>query len=202
MDIKLLQKQGHSIRSIAQLTGPQPFHKPKRKSLLDDFKSYIEKRFQECALSPVRLLEEIRSQGYTGSVDSIRRFLRTLRPLARAVQKATVRFETPPGFQAQCDWSYCGRFSGPAGNIIPLYCFVMVLSFSRYLFIELTTSMTMPVFIKCHLDAFSYFGGWTETILYDSLKQVRLNRSEFNPLMVDFTSHYGLTLKTHKPRRP
>jgi len=216
MDIKLLQKQGHSIRKIAELTGhsrntvrrllrhsaPQPFQKPSRDSQLDDFKPYIDKRFQECALSAVRLLSEIRPQGYKGGVDIIRRYLKTLRPLASSLSKATVRFETPPGFQSQCDWSYCGRFPDSAGNIIPIYCFVLVLSFSRYLFIDFTTSMALPIFIQCHLDAFSYFGGWTETILYDNLKQVRLNRDQFNPLMLDFASHYGLILKTHKPRRP
>jgi transposase len=216
MDIKLLQKQGLSIRQIALLTGfsrntvrrllrqtaPQPFQNPHRKSLLDDFKPYIEKRFQECSLSAVRLLDEIQPMGYTGSVDSIRRYLRSIRPLSRALAKATVRFETPPGHQAQCDWSYCGRFSSPSGSVIPLYCFACQLSFSRYLYIEFTTSMNISWLIECHIRAFDYFGGWCETFLYDNMKQVRLSRDTLNPLFLDFATHYGFAIKTHKPRRP
>jgi transposase len=155
MDIKLLCQQGHSIREVARLTGlsrntlrralrqksQQPFQAPERKSKLDDFKSYVQNRFQECSLSAVRLLAEIQAMGYTGSVVTIRRFLQTLKGQKAAARKMTVRFETPPGQQAQADWAYCGRFPDSHGNSIPVYVFVCVLSFSRMLYIEFTTSM-------------------------------------------------------------
>ena len=216
MDFKLLLKQGHSIRQIADLTGhsrntvrrllrqqaPQPFQKPKRKSLLDDFKPYIDKRFQECSLSAPRLLEEIQPMGYSGSVDSIRRYLRSIRPLSHTLAKATVRFETPPGHQAQCDWSHCGRFPTPEGGMLSVYCFACQLSFSRFLYIEFTTSMNIAWLIECHKRAFQYFGGWPETILYDNMKQVRLDKETINPLFLDFANHYGFAIETHQPRRP
>jgi hypothetical protein len=62
--------------------------------------------------------------------------------------------------------------------------------------------MKLPILIGCHLRAFAYFGGWTETMLYDNMKQVRIDSETLNPLFLDFACHYGITLKTHQPRRP
>jgi transposase len=46
------------------------------------------------------------------------------------------------------------------------------------------------------------FGGWPLEILYDNMKQVRLDREQWNPLFIDFASHYGIVVKTHRIRRP
>ena len=120
MDIKMLHLQGHSIRKIANLTGfsrntvrrvlrekvPQPFQCPERGSKLDSFKDYVAARFLASGLSAVRLFEEIKTQGYSGSVITLRRFVRTLKADAQAKKKATVRFETAAGQQAQVDSSW------------------------------------------------------------------------------------------------
>jgi hypothetical protein len=70
------------------------------------------------------------------------------------------------------------------------------------LYVEFTSSMKLPALIRCHLNAFEFFGGWTHEILYDNMKQVRLNQEELNPLFVDFAQHYGFAIKTHRVRRP
>ncbi len=216
MDIKILHKEGHSIRQIAQRTGhsrntirrmlrqskPEPFKSPKKTSKLDEFKGYIQQRFEACGLSAVRLLKEIQAQGYTGSVQTLRRFMASLTAPAQAAKKLTVRYETPPGQQAQVDWAYCGKFADAAGKLIPIYAFVMVLSFSRMLFVRFTTSMRLPVLIECHQRGFDFFGGWPSTILYDNMKQVRISRSQWNPQFLDFVQHYGIAAKTHRPYRP
>ena len=147
MDIRTLHREGHSIKEIARQTGrsrntvrrvlreagPSAFHKPERSSCLDNFKVYLRERFETSGLSAVRLLPEIQAMGYTGSLCTLRRYLHTLRPEQERLKKLTVRFETPPGKQAQADWAYCGRFPDAAGQIVPVYAFVMVLSFSRML---------------------------------------------------------------------
>lgn len=131
MDIKLLKKEGHSIRQIARMLGmsrntvrralrrgqPPKFATPAKESKLDGFKEYVRQRYESCGgLSAVRLLEEIRAQGYEGSVQTLRRFVTKLAAPRKATAKLTVRYETAPGQQAQCDWSYCGRFSDAAGR--------------------------------------------------------------------------------------
>jgi len=216
MDITLLHKEGHSIKQIARHSGhsrntvrrilrhkePQAFQAPSRNSCLDDFKPYLKQRWEECGLSAVRLLEEIRPMGYTGSIITLRRYLATLKPEQERLRKVTLRFESPPGKQAQADWAHCGRHATPGGQLIPVYAFVMVLGFSRMLYIEFTTSMDLPTLLRCHQNAFAFFGGWPQEILYDNMKQVRLNRHALNPAFADFANHYGFAIKTHRIRRP
>jgi len=216
MDIKLLHKEGHSIRQIARLTGnsrntvrrmlrgarPPQFQTPERGSKLDAFKEYVRQRYEACGLSAVRLLEEIRPMGFTGSIDILRRHLAMLSAPRKAAAKLTVRYETPPGQQAQADWKYCGRFADGKGTLIPIYAFVMVLSFSRMIFVRFTRSMKLPVLIDCHQHAFAFFGGWPATMLYDNMKQVKLSYTQWNPLFLDFAGHYGFAPKTHRPYRP
>jgi hypothetical protein len=92
MDIKNLHRQGPSIRTITELTGlarntvwrvlreqaPRAAKKRGRRSQLDPFKPYLEQHYNECALSDMRLLEEIRVMGYTGGIDVVRRFIHAL----------------------------------------------------------------------------------------------------------------------------
>ena len=216
MSIKQLQQQGHSIRSIAQITGHArntvrkvlrgehtlKMKTSSRTSILDPYKDYLRQRYEEAQLSAVRLIEEIRPMGYTGSVITVRRYLNTLKDHTTRQRKLTVRFETPPGRQAQADWSYCGKFATPTGLLIPIYVFLMVLSFSRMLFIRFTTSMRMKQLIDCHLQAFRFFGGWPQTILYDNMKQVRIGPGQWNETFLDFANHHGFVPKTHRPYRP
>ncbi len=211
MDIKDLHRQGLSNRQIARRTGhsrntiarllaqktPQPFQRPKRSSCLDPFKPYLKARWQEYALSAPRLLKEIQAQGYAGSINLVQRFVKSLKDQHTATQKATVRFETAPGQQAQADWAYIGVVEGG-----PVYAFVMVLGFSRMLYIEFTKSMDTPTLVSCHQHAFVSFGGVPATVLYDNMAQVRQIGGQLNPLLADFAAHFGFSIKTHRPYRP
>jgi transposase len=217
MDVKMLAQEGHSARAIARITGysrntvakllqpaaPQPFQKPPRPSKLDPFKPYLQQRCAQYPLSAVRLLAELRPMGFDGSLCILQRFLATLRSQQRALTKATVRFETPPGHQAQVDWASCGSFPEASGERVKISVFVMVLGFSRMLYVQFTTSMELAQLIACHREAFAFFGGWTQEILYDNMAQVRLPGSrELHPLFADFAHHYGLLPRTCRVRRP
>lgn len=216
MDLHFLQRQGHSVREIARLTGyarntvravlrteglRQP--KPRRRtSPLDAYQDYLRHRHAETGLSAVRLLQEIRAQGYFGGVHAVRRFVATLASAQRQAQRATVRYETGPGEQAQVDWKHVGTFTDAVGRPVTISAFVMVLSFSRAVFVRFVTSMRLPVLIECHLAAFQFFGGLPASILYDNMKQVRLSPGLWNPAFFDFAGHCGFTPKTHQPYRP
>jgi transposase len=217
MDIKQLHRDGNSVRAIARLTGhtrrtvskvlqeqlPKPFNAPERQSCLDEFKAYVKDRHDDFDLSAVRLLEEIRPMGYTGSLRTLRRHVQQMEIAVKSAARATVRFETPPGQQAQVDWAECGSFVDSQGVEIPLYAFVCVLGFSRTLFVCFTSSMDLPVLLRCHMRAFAYFGGIPKSILYDNMAQVRLPHSrQLHPHLVDFANHYGFAVKTHRVRRP
>jgi transposase len=203
MNIRFLHKQGHSAREIARLTGhsrntvrkllsatrpPSPATRV-RPSKLDAYKPYLTERWQAHGLSAVRLLPEIKAQGFTGSVKILRRFLHAL--------KATRRTE-----QAQCDWAEVGRYPQPDGTSIRVYAFVMVLGYSRYLYVEFTRSMTLATLIRCHQNAFAFFGGWPRRILYDNMRQVVVGPDRINARFLDFTRHHGFEVKRCRPYRP
>jgi transposase len=216
MDIRDLNRQGHSIRAIARLTGLsrntirrvlRGQHDLKRRestrpSKLDPFKDYLRQRRAEYPLSAVRLTAEIRPMGYAGSVITVRRFLATLDDRDHRERRLTVRFETPPGQQAQADWASAGRFLDAEGRSRSIYLFVFVLAYSRMLFVHFTTSMNLATLVACHQRAFDYLGGWPRVILYDNMKQVRLGPTHWNDAFLDFANHHGFTLKTHRPYRP
>ncbi len=216
MDIKVLHKQGESIRAIAKQTGysrntirqvlrggkPPEKRKRERGSKLDEYKEYIKGRYESCGLSAVRLMEELREKGYEGSVVTVRRYLAELRPRRRGMEKLTVRYETEAGKQGQVDWAYCGKFAVGTGEVMAIYAFVFVLGYSRQMYVEFTTSMRVEELVECHVRAFEYFGGWPETILYDNMKQVKLEAGKWHPVFVDFVTHYGIVAKTHRVRRP
>ena len=216
MEIKVLHQQGHSIRAIAEQTGHSRntvrkqlrqtdsprFKKPARVSKLDPFKSYLEERYTQCRLSSVRLHGEIKVMGYEGSLDVVQRFMRGIKPDKTTCSRLTVRFETPPGEQAQSDWAYCGRFLDRFGNPVSIYAFVCVLGYSRLRYVEFTTSMRIEQLLQCQINAFAFFDGIPRRLLFDNMKQVKLDSETWNPLFLDFVRHYGIAAHTHAPYRP
>jgi transposase len=216
MDVKELHAEGLTIKQIVRKTGlsrntvrrvlrgehPMKMRLGQRASKLEPFKGYLRERFEQYALSAVRLHPEIAAMGYEGSIQTVRRFLAELRGPSQRQAKVTLRFETPPGKQAQADWAECGRFDLGADRPVKVYAFVMVLGYSRMRFVRFTTGMRLAELIACHQAAFDYFGGWPREILYDNMKQVRLDRGRLNEAFCDFAEHHGFTVKTHRPYRP
>ncbi|MBL9136992.1 MAG: IS21 family transposase [Verrucomicrobiales bacterium] len=216
MNIRCLHKQGHSVRQIARLTGhsrntvrkllratraPSPVPRA-RSSKLDPFKAYLTQRWEEYGLSAVRLLPEIQAQGFSGSAQIVRRFLHDLKAARQPDPTLTVRFETPPGEQAQCDWAEIGRYPQPDGSHARVYAFVMILGYSRFLHVEFTRSMSLPTLIRCHQNAFGFFGGWPRRILYDNMRQVVVGPERVNARFLDFTRHHGFEVRRCRPYRP
>ena len=192
----------NTVRAILRTAGLRSSRVRSRPSQLEPYHDYLRARYAETGLSAVRLRAEIHAQGYTGGVHVVRRFVATLASVKKQAGRATVRYETGPGEQAQADWKHVGEFTDQAGRSVTISAFVMVLSFSRAVFVRFTTSMQLPVLIECHQEAFHFFGGLPATILYDNMKQVRLSRNQWNPAFLDFAGHCGFAPKTHQPYRP
>jgi len=215
MDISMLYKEGHSIKQIVRMTGysrntvrkalrkeyGSNQERKKRPSLLDDYKSYLKKRYEETGLTAQRLHEEILRLGYNGSYDLVRRFVKNFADEEARSGRLTVRFETLPGKQAQVDWGECGYCPDENGKMRKLYAFVMVLGYSRAMYVVFTFSMKLSQLLECHMNAFEYLGGVPDEILYDNMKQVRIDSGKLNPAMQDFASYYGFAIKTCRPYR-
>lgn len=72
--------------------------------------------------------------------------------------------------------------------------FVMVLSFSRKIFLHFYLNQRIENFLRGHEAAFNAFGGVPRVVLYDNLKSCVLERQgdaiRFNPRMLAFAAHY------------
>lgn len=174
-----------------------------RGSKLDPFKPYIQRRLQVYDLTARKLFAEIEVQGYEGSYELVKRYVRGIRA-KKAKEEAFVRFETPPGEQAQVDWADFGTIEH-GGRSRSLSCFIMVLGYSRMMYVEFTLSQDLATVVRCHLNAFGYLGGVTDTILYDNMKTVVLSRQgehiEWNPQFLDFARRYGFLPRLCLPGR-
>ena len=62
--------------------------------------------------------------------------------------------------------------------------------------------MRLESLIRCHQNAFAYFGGWPAKILYDNMRQVIVRPGLVNPRFRDFADHHGFEPKAHRPYRP
>jgi transposase len=220
LDMKSMYQNGMSISEIARRTGhdrktvskyvkgdanpPRPKPRKKRPSKLDPYKEYIKERIEEHNLSAVRLLEDIQKMGYDGCYSLVRDYARPLRK-DRAIT-AVYRYETAPGVQAQVDWLDAGPLEID-GGVSRSHAFVMVMGHSRAKYVEFTLDTSTATFIRCHLNAFEHFGGYTKELLYDNTKNVVLRRammssdSTWNPLFEDFFHHFGFIPRLCKPYR-
>ncbi len=218
--IRDLHHQGLNISQISRETGyhrntvrkyltaqtmPVPAPRKVRPSKLDPFKEYIQQRIRDYPLSAARIYREIQERGFDGKYTIVKDYIRKIRPPTSV--PAVFRFETKPGVQSQVDWGECGHLNVD-GRRRKLYCFSMILGYSRMRYVVFTLSTDTYTLIQCHLGAFEYFGGYTEEILYDNIKTVILKRAlrarehQWNPKFEDFFSHHGFIPRLCKPYCP
>jgi len=172
-----------------------------RPAKLDPFKPLITTRLESYpALSAVRLFAELRAAGYTGGITQVRDYVATVRP--RPEPEPVVRFETPPGHQAQVDFA---TFQFPWGR---RYALLVVLGYSRLLWLRFYPRQTMRVVMDGLEEAFAYFGGVPAELLFDQMKAVVLadHRAEGarlleNPEFLRFAHHWGFRIRACQPYR-
>lgn len=177
--------------ALAQSFLPVRKQSSPRPSKLDPYKDFIAQRLQQYPhLHGTVLFDEIKRLGYCGKMRILWEYLEKVR---QKQKEAFLRIETLPAEYAQADWANCGTVQ--IGNALrKLSCFIMVLSFSRLMYLEFTLSQCMEDFIQCHINAFRFFGGIPQKILYDNLKTVVLSRLgtaiQFNPKFMEFAGIY------------
>ncbi|MFP3011687.1 MAG: IS21 family transposase [Rickettsia sp.] len=218
MEIKILHKQGKSLRTIAGEVGvsvntvrkylkyegtPRYKNRAHLITKIGPYKNYLEDRIKSASpivLPGTVIFQEIKELGYKGGITQLRDYLRSIKPVPQAEE--VIRFETAPGKQMQVDWIEFGKGKNS------LSAFVATLGFSRSSYVEFVSNEKLATLIECHKRAFDYFGGIPEEVLYDHMKTVILNRDtygtglhRFNKSMLDFAGHYGFRLKVCRPYR-
>jgi transposase len=181
-----------TVRRVLREREVVPPGTPFRLSLVDPYRSFIRETLEKYpTLAASRLHDMVCERGYAGQASHFRYLVSTMRP--RPPAEAYLRLRTLPGEQMQCDWGHFGHLQiGRARR--PLMGFVMVLSYSRRIFLRFCLNAQMDSFLRGHVEAFAAFGGLGRTVLYDNLKSVVLERVGdaivFNPEFLAFAKHY------------
>ena len=222
-----LHRQGLSVSAIAHMTGldrktvrkyvtiglEPPSYTPRqiRPTMVAPFHAYVRERVAAYPeLTGTRLHRELRERGYEGGYTAVKDFLRSIRP--NSSPGFEVRFETPPGRQAQVDFAHFRTvFTDELGVERVVWLFSLVLGHSRMLWGRFVPHQDMQTLLRCHAAAFEALGGAPTEILYDRMKTV-VDREEpqggtepshivYNRTLVEFARHYGYLPKACKAYR-
>jgi transposase len=218
MDIIAMQHSGLSVRQIALKLGRHRntvkkhienkefphYHKHKRGvSILEPYKQIINGFLDQDDYQATWIFDRIKRIGYPGGYDTVKHYVGNIKE--QKTQLAYIRFETEPGLQAQVDWGDF-QIQGSDGKTNTIYAFVMVLGYSRAMYIEFVERCTLDVFMDCHINAFRYFKGIPAEILYDNMKNVVIGRENgkpaFNIEFFYFAHHYGFLPLVAPPYSP
>ena len=191
------------VRRVLGRAGVPASTLARRRSMADPFVGFIVETLGKYPdLCASRLFEMVRERGYPGAGGHFRTIVSLLRPSKPA--EAFLRLRTLPGEQAQVDWASFGEVLVPGGKR-PLVAFVMVLSWSRMVYVRFGLSQRMGSFLEGHAEAFAFFGGVPRVLLYDNLKSAVVERVgdaiRFNETLLSFASHHGYEPRPVAPYR-
>ncbi len=220
VEIRVLSRQGKSIRAIARelgisrvtvrryLSDPEPgSYRPReaRPRKVDPFVPYLQARIEAARpdwIPASVLFREIQERGYTGGTTQLREYLSAFK--ATAKDDPVVRFETPPGQQAQADFTIVRRGQGRD----PLLAFVMTMGYSRVSFVKFTVAEDTETLCRCLREAMPYFGGVPEHILFDNPKSIVIDRDaygvgqhRFNTELLAIADEFGFRPRLCRPYR-
>ena len=175
----------------------------RRASKLDGFKPDIARWLEQHAYTASQLLRRLRESGYTGGYSILKDYVRQVRP-THVTPHLTLGFS--PGECAQVDWGNAGNLA--VGNTHRrLSFFVMVLCYSRRLYVEFTLAETLEQFLSCHQNAFRFFQGVPGKVMLDNLKTAVLSHpcgqpAAYHPRYEDFARYYGFEPRACGVRKP
>jgi transposase len=195
---QIAKELGLDPRTVAYWLAQEQFRprKPRpRSSKLDPFKPEIVRMLERYPYSATQVFQRLGEQGFDGGYSIVKAYVRTVRPRQKP---AFLTLAFAPGECAQVDWGAFGAV--PVGQTSRrLSFFVMVLCYSRMMYVEFTVSQTMEHFLACHQHAFEFFGGIPQKVMVDNLKSAVLKRAlgeapVLHPKYLDFATHNGFTI--------
>jgi transposase len=169
----------------------EPRRERPRSSVLDPFKPRIMQLLYTHPYSAQEIFQRLRQEGYRGGMTILRVYVRGIRPTERPV---CPKLHFAPSECAQVSWAQFGHLAiGRASR--PLMAFVMVLSYSRQIFLRFFLNARMENLLRGHIEAFESWTGVPRIIVYDNLKDAVLGRQgdniRFHPTLLEFVRHYG-----------
>ncbi|WP_179865715.1 IS21 family transposase [Bacillus sp. AFS017336] len=217
--IRSLSTEGHSIRSIARMVGasrntvrkalkesnlPKYSRTPCENKLIREYEELVLELMSK-KLIGTRIYKEICKVGYTGSITTLYRFINSHKENVEAF-KTTVRFETNPGEQAQFDWSPYSVVI--AGEIVQVYCFLTILSYSRKKQIVFSKTQRIEAVLDALESGIRGFNGVPKQVVIDNAKQLVLShprddQAVYHPKFLELAGTYRFSpyaCQTYWPR--
>lgn len=205
--IKTLYEQGYNKSQIARIlnvdrktvrkvigsqeSGYSEVPRKEYASQFDPYEDYILAKMDK-GLTIQRIYQDlIRDYEITGTYSGIRHYVQKHRP---PKQDVFMVLHSLPGEEAQVDFGFIGTLN-VGGKTRKAWIFIMVLSYSRYMYVKITLDQSVKTFIMCHISAFQYFGGVPKVVKIDNLKAAVIEADFYEPLMqrtyAEFAKHYG-----------
>jgi len=216
--IRYLHAQGRSIRDIARELSvsrntvraalredsPPRYARPSRPNpQLEPFAAQIEPMLFEQKFIGTRILRELRGLGYEGSRSALYLYLNEIKTV-HGKMRVTARFETPPGQQAQFDWSTYSISLG--GEAVKVTFFGLALAFSRRQFYSPSLDATQASIFEALEAGLWHFGGAPKEVLVDNARALVLEADPkqpvWNPHFLELCGHYCLQPRACQPGRP
>ncbi len=143
-----------------------------------------------------------RDYDYTLSYSSFKRYMNMKYPKP---QRSCLRIEVGVAEEAQVDFGSAGMMYDPETNRMRrAHAFVMTMSYSRHQYVEFVFDQGQVSWVKCHMNAFLFFGGVPSRIILDNLKSGILKPSTYDPVINraygECGKHYGFIIDPAKVR--
>lgn len=186
---------------------PKEKVKVSKPSILDEYKTIIIEKRDKYLCSAKSIYELIKSKGYKGSYESVKKFVKNHKDTES--KKAVLRVLSSPGLQAQVDWKESMKLTSKNGEIFEFNIFLYILPYSKFKYIELTLDRTQITLFKCLINAFKYCGNSIPSeIWFDNMKTVvkehniKTGETIFNKDFLTFSKDIGFTPIACRPYRP
>lgn len=139
-----------------------------------------------------------------GSYSNFNRYIKINKLKPKEANIGHPRYETPIGKQAQVDWKEDITLSSRQGKNFVVNIFHIVLSYSRYSYIELSVQKRMDDVTRCLINGFEKFGGVPEEILFDNMSTVANIHNEKKPTdsIRTLAKDFGFKIRFCKVRSP
>jgi|SRR5581483_2624389 len=196
-----------ALHALAKATLDPTTLPPQNQSSVEAYADQIRALLAQ-GLGPYLIFQKLAEQpGFTGSRTAVWRLVQKLRP--PKAPKVVLRLETPPGEVAQVDFGEVTPLWDPqTGTLRRTYAFVMLLGWSRHMYVEFVFDQKIPTWLLCHQHAFEFFGAVPRRIVLDNLKAaiIKAYTVDHDPEVVrayaECAEHYGFLIDPCLPKKP
>lgn len=191
----------NTVRKLLKETEEPHYQRTVYRSVIDEYKETIYEWVEKYGFNGTRIYRELKERGYTGSIGPVYRLLKVINEDIgwKISSKATVRIETPPGDQAQFDWSpYEMEIYG---RVQTVNCFSLILACSRKKAICFSLNADAGSIYEAIQELFDDLGGVTQELLIDNPKALVIENNpksedevRYNPQALLMAKHLGTEL--------